>query len=217
MNALKAVIFDMDGVIFDSERAVYDGWRELAEKYGFENLDTPYCKCVGVNYETTRQIFLDFYGENFPFERYSREQSENYHKKYDGGRLPLKAGVFELLEYLKGEGYFTAVASSTRSAVVVRQIKDAGLSKYFERIIGGDMVQKSKPEPDIFIKAVEGLEFENIYVIEDSFNGIRAADAAGFIPIMVPDMIEPDDEMKHKARVILPDLLAVIEFLRGAK
>ena len=76
---MKAVIFDMDGVIFDSERAVYNGWRELAEKYGFEDLDTPYFKCIGVNSDTTRKIFLDFYGESFPYDAYSREQSENYH------------------------------------------------------------------------------------------------------------------------------------------
>ena len=127
--------------------------------------------------------------------------------------MPLKAGISELLEYLRACGYFTAVASSTRSEVVINQIEAAGLSKYFDRIIGGDMVKKSKPEPDIFLKAAEGFDFEKIYVIEDSFNGIRAAAKAEMFPIMVPDMIEPDDEMREKAAVILPDLLAVKKYL----
>ena len=155
VSILKAVIFDMDGVIFDSERAVYALWCEMAEKYGFENVDVPYYKSIGTNKEMTRKIFLDFYGEDFPYDHYQKEQSENYHSRYDGGKLPLKKGVFQLLEYLKNEGYFTAVASSTRSAVVMQQIEDAGLSKYFDRIIGGDMVTKSKPEPDIFLKACQ--------------------------------------------------------------
>lgn len=212
---MKAVIFDMDGVIFDSERAVHALWREMAEKYRFCDVDTPYYKSIGTNKDVTRKIFLDFYGEDFPYDEYKKEQSKAYHEKYDGGKLPLKAGVFELLEYLKNEGYFTAVASSTRSEVVRNQIEDAHLAKYFDRIIGGDMVEKSKPEPDIFLKAAEGFVFEKIYVIEDSYNGIRAACAAGMIPIMVPDMIEPDDEMKEKAEVILPNLLAVKKFLEG--
>ena len=212
---MKAVIFDMDGVIFDSERAVHALWREMAEKYGFCDVDTPYFKSIGTNKDATRKIFLDFYGEDFPYDEYKKEQSQNYHSRYDGGRLPLKTGVFELLEYLKSIGCFTAVASSTRSEVVKNQIEAAGLAKYFDRIIGGDMVAKSKPEPDIFLKAAEGRVFEKIYVIEDSYNGIRAACAAGMYPIMVPDMIPPDDEMREKARVILPDLTSVLHFFRG--
>lgn len=212
---MKAVIFDMDGVIFDSERAVHALWREMAEKYGFCDVDTPYFKSIGTNKDATRKIFLDFYGEDFPYDEYKKEQSQNYHSRYDGGRLPLKTGVFELLEYLKSIGCFTAVASSTRSEVVKNQIEAAGLAKYFDRIIGGDMVAKSKPEPDIFLKAAEGRAFEKIYVIEDSYNGIRAAKAAGMYPIMVPDMIPPDDEMREKARVILPDLTSVLHFFRG--
>ena len=67
---MKAVIFDMDGVIFDSERAVYALWCQMAEKYGFKNVDTPYYKSIGTNKDATRKIFLDFYGEDFPYDDY---------------------------------------------------------------------------------------------------------------------------------------------------
>ncbi|MCQ2483179.1 MAG: HAD family phosphatase [Clostridia bacterium] len=212
---MKAVIFDMDGVIFDSERAVFNGWKEIAEKYGFKDLEIPYMKCIGVNAASTRKIFLDFYGNDFPYDDYCREQSANYHAKYDNGRLPLKPGVFELLDYLKKEGYCTAIASSTRTAVVENQIRDAGLLKYFNLIVGGDQVAKSKPEPDIFLKAAEGLgsDFSDVYVVEDSYNGIRAAFKAGMKPIMIPDMLPADDEMREKAAVVLDNLKAVIDWL----
>ncbi len=205
----------MDGVIFDSERAVFNGWKEIAEKYGFNDLEIPYMKCIGVNAASTRKIFLDFYGSDFPYDSYCREQSANYHAKYDNGRLPLKPGVFELLEYLKNEGYYTAIASSTRTAVVENQIRDAGLLKYFDCIVGGDQVTKSKPEPDIFLKAAENLcsDFSDVYVIEDSYNGIRAAYNAGMKPIMVPDMLPADDEMCNKAVVVLEKLTDVIDWL----
>ena len=213
----KAVIFDMDGVIFDSEQAVYNGWKELSQKYGFENLDIPYMKCIGVNGASSRRIFLDYYGEDFPYDKYKDEQSKNYHEKYDGGRLPLKKGVRELLQNLKTNNYKVAIASSTRTALVVRQIEEADLAQYFDVIVGGDMVSRSKPEPDIFLRACDelGCEPGEAYVIEDSYNGIRAAFAAGMHPVMVPDMLAPDDEMAQKAEAVLDDLTAVWEYISG--
>lgn len=212
---MKTIIFDMDGVIFDSERAVFNGWLELSRKYGFENLEIPYMKCVGVNSKMTKKIFMDYYGEDFPYDKYCKEQSENYHRKYDNGKLPMKKGVVELLTALKENEYEIGIASSTRAEVVRHQIEAAGLMEYFKVIVGGDMVEKSKPAPDIFVKAAKELggKVESTYVIEDSYNGIRAAYVAGMIPIMVPDMIEPDDEMKEKARYIKGDLLEVKDLL----
>lgn len=213
----KAVIFDMDGVIFDSEQAVYHGWLELADKYHLIDIEKIYRKCIGVNSEMTRQIFLDYYGEDFPYDEYKAEQSKKYHERYDNGRLPMKPGIEELLISLKKKQYWIAIASSTRTELVEEQIKNAGLREYFDVIIGGDMVKKSKPEPDIFLKAAEclGVLPEEIYVIEDSYNGIRAAFAGKMIPIMVPDMLEPDSEMREKAKYICKDLYEVRELLEN--
>lgn len=212
---MEAVIFDMDGVIFDSERLVYEGWKALSVKYGFDNLDEIYMKCIGVNSATCRQIYLDFYGKDFPYDKYRQERSDDYHARYSGGRLPMKAGVEELLKYLKETGYKIAIASSTRSALVKEQIEDAGLMKYFDVIVGGDQVKKSKPEPDIFLKAAELLVVkpENAYVIEDSYNGIRAAKSAHMRPIMVPDMVQPDEEMQDKAWKICDSLKDIITLI----
>ena len=205
---LSAFLFDLDGVIFDSERAVFNEWKLLSEKYGFPDLEKPYMKCIGVNAETCRRIFLEFYGEDFPYDRYCAERSRNYHEKYDHGRLPLKDGVRELLACLKQRGFPTAVASSTRTEIVSSELRDAGLDRYFDAVIGGDMVPRSKPAPDIFLKAasVLGAEPASCCVIEDSYNGIRAARAAGMFPVMIPDMLPPDEEMREKAALILPSL-----------
>ena len=214
---MKLIIFDMDGVIFDSEQAVFDGWKELSIKYGFENLEIPYKKCIGVNAVKAREIFLDYYGEDFPYDEYCAEQSRNYHAKYDGGRLPLKPGIKELLKALRAKDYKIAVASSTRVGLVKQQIEDAGLAEFFDVYVGGDMVERSKPNPDIFVEAAnrlsDGTDNKDIFVIEDSYNGIRAAHAAGMRPVMVPDMVEPNDEMREKAEFIkdsLEDVIAIV-------
>ena len=217
---MRSIIFDMDGVIFDSERATHDCWMEIARRHGFaEDLDVPYMKCIGVNAQMTKEIFCAHYGADFPYEEYRIEESKLYHDTYDHGRLPLKPGIREILTWLKENGVDTAVASSTRRAVVLSQLRDAGLDKYFDRIIGGDMVTKSKPEPDIFLKALEGTDImpEEAIVIEDSYNGIRAAKNAGMLPVMVPDMLPPDGEMREKAILIAKDLTEVLAWLKGRK
>lgn len=212
---MKAVLFDMDGVIFDSERVVLEGWQTVARRHGFSHVEIPFHRCIGTNSAVSKKIFLDFYGEDFEYELYHQECSTFYHERCDGGKLPQKPGVRELLVYLKENGYYTAIASSTRRSLVEQQVIDAGLRPFFDCIVGGDMVTKSKPEPDIFLKAAEAVagERSDIYVIEDSFNGIRAAQAAGMFPIMVPDMVPPDEEMKQKAGIILQNLLEVKDFL----
>ena len=212
---MRAVIFDMDGVIFDSERLVCALWVELGAKYGFSDVWTPYRQVIGVNAAQARATFLDFYGPDFPYDRLKEEQSRLYHARYDGGRLPLKSGVRPLLEALEAAGVYTALASSTRTEVVEGQLRNAGLRPFFSRVVGGDQVQKSKPEPDIFLRALAGTDIApgETVVIEDSFNGIRAAHRAGMRPVMVPDLLAPDEEMKNLAEVILDDLCQVQIYL----
>ncbi|MCQ2565762.1 MAG: HAD family phosphatase [Clostridia bacterium] len=215
---LKAVIFDMDGVIFDSERASFQAWKELSVKYGFEeNFDANYYSIIGTNRDLNRKLFKEYYGADFPYDDYADEKQEICRQRYSNGRMPKKTGITELLEYLKSLGIYTAVASSTYSDIVTTLMDEAGLRSYFTLIVGGDMITRCKPDPEIFLKSIDGtgLKPEECAVIEDSYNGIRAAYAAGMFPIMVPDMLPPTDEMKEKAGIILPDLLAVKDFLEA--
>lgn len=211
---VKTVVFDMDGVIFDSEKLCLACWTEIAEKYGIRDIEAACRECLGVNEKKTKETMFARYGEDFPYETYKREASALFHSRADGGRLPKKPGVKELLGYLKENGTKLAVASSTRYGVVEQELRDGGLLAFFDTVIGGDMVKAGKPAPDIFLRACRELCAvpSETYVIEDSYNGIRAAHAAGMIPVMVPDLAEPTEEMKKLARVILPSLFEVKEY-----
>ena len=213
----KAVIFDMDGVIFDSERLVLTSWKEVGKKHGFTIEEDLFYLCVGVNAVETKQIFLRHYGQDFPYDEYKKEASAWYHERFDNGRLPMKPGIRELLTYLKEEGYKIGLASSTRQVTVTQEITDAGLLPYFDNLTCGDMLQKSKPEPDIFLMACDALSVkpEEVVVIEDSYNGIRGANRAGTTPVMVPDMIAPDEEMRSLSHIILENLFEVKEWMMG--
>ncbi len=214
MKKFDAVIFDMDGVIFDSERAVMNCWLVLADKYHIENITEPYLACTGTNMQKTKEIMLNAYGEDFPYDRYAKEASTMYHEKYDGGRLPMKSGVVELLSFLKKNGKKIALASSTRKETVINQLRDANILDYFDEVVTGDMVTKSKPEPDIYLLACEkvGVTPKSAYAIEDSYNGIRSAYRGGLRPIMVPDLLQADDEMEGIAEAVIENLEGVIKY-----
>lgn len=212
-----AVVFDMDGVIFDSERATIDCWLELAEKYNIENMEEALLMCTGTTKVRTKEIMQETYGEEFPYDTYAKEASAMYHEKYDGGRLPMKPGVVELLTYLKDKGKKIALASSTRKETVMSQLRDAKILPFFNVVICGDMVERSKPAPDIFLKACEelGVKPERAFGIEDSYNGIRASQSGGLRTIMIPDLLPANEEMRERSEVVLATLLDVINYLEA--
>ena len=90
MREYDAVVFDMDGVIFDSERATLVCWLEIAKKYDIKDIEKPYMACTGTTYARTKEIMMETYGPDFPYEEYAKEASIIYHERYDGGRLPVK-------------------------------------------------------------------------------------------------------------------------------
>ena len=197
LDEINSVIFDMDGVIFDSEKVICDLWIQYAREVNLPGIDELILRCIGITDKATEAIFTEAYGKDFPYRDHKKVISTRFHERYDGGKLPKKPGIEHLLKALKESGFRVALASSTRVEVVTNEIRDAGLLDYFDVIIGGDMVSKSKPDPEIFLKAAEELKAkpEECYVIEDSFNGIRAAHAAKMHPIMVPDLLKPTPEI----------------------
>ena len=208
------VIFDMDGVIFDSERAYIAAYKKLAPKYGLNDFEVIHRACmdsIGANRQKTKEIFFAYVGHEFDYLAY-REDVQAELNKND---YVIKPGVYEIFDWLREIGAKIALASSTREVSVRKSLGKADLVKYFDQIVCGDMVSHSKPHPEIFLKAAETLQVapETCYVIEDSFKGIRAAHAAGMHPIMVPDILQPDEEIRGLAEVVLPSLFEVKEYL----
>ena len=214
---MKAFIFDMDGVIFDSERLYIDCCIEVAEKLGMDQIVETCHRCIGVTTEVTRAILLETYRDIDLVDRFREQSVALVRSKIDSGLLEIKPGVRELLDFLFAKGCRIAIASSTRTDIVEKELADAGLRGYFSAVVGGDQAQRSKPNPDIFLKAAEllGEKPGNCVVIEDSFNGIRAAKAAGMTAIMVPDQLVPDEEIRGLADFVLPSLLVVKEQIKS--
>ena len=224
---IKTVIFDMDGVLFDSEKLDKKAWENLAETFGVEDIIKAFEKCIGTPDENIMNILQEYIdrsrtsgslrepdGVVLSGAKFRQQTLEVFDRFVEEYGMPLKYYASECLENLKNKGYRLGLASSTPVERVRKQLSDTGLLSFFDDIVGGGMFKKGKPDPEIFLMSCKrlGTPSETV-VIEDSFNGIRAAYSAGMEPIMVPDIVPPDEEMKEKSWKILKNLKEVTEIL----
>lgn len=210
---MKTVIFDMDGLIVDSEVRALKAWRTVAEKRGIPGIDELFPKMIGMNVYTRGLLFAEVYGKDFPFAECDNEVRSLAHGYEAVSPVPLKKGVRELLSYFRENGFKIAIASSGLYSTIERRMKYHGIFEYFDVIVSGDMVTKSKPDPEIFLLCAErlGVPPSEITVLEDSQNGIRAAHAAGMRPVMVPDLAAPEKDVAAMAYAICSSLFEVKE------
>ena len=197
MENIKAIIFDMDGVILDSESISDITWRKAAEEKGLSVNDEILNACRGSNKNDTIQTLKKYYGSNFDSEAFLERTSELFHEIEEKDGIPLLPYAKEILEYLKPR-YRLALASSTRGPTVERQLRAAGVIDFFETRTTGEMVEHSKPNPEIYLMACKsiGMNPEDCAAVEDSLNGIRSAYAADLKPVMVIDKVQPTDEIR---------------------
>ena len=212
---MKAAVFDMDGLMFDTERVAILAWDYAGEKMGLGKTGYMVYKTLGMNVKMSGQVWVKEFGAQYNEEDLWMYTREFMHDFYSKNRVPVKKGLYVLLDYLKNHGYKLAVASSTSQHGVERNLKDAGVFDYFDAVICGDMVTKSKPEPEIYLKACEALGAEpaEALALEDSRNGLLSAHRAGMKVIMVPDLWEADEEIKGFLWNMCEDLERVKEFL----
>ena len=211
---MPVIVFDMDGVLVDSERLVLRSWECVGRDLGLHGLHELFFRCIGTTHASTRRVFAEAYGESFDYEAF-RDRTRVYYMQFTKEGVPLKPGVMELLCWLKEHGWRTGLASSSREVNVRRNMEVTGMGLYFDTLVCGDMLTASKPAPDIYLRACAELRAEpaTAYAVEDSRNGILSASAAGMKALLVPDMVEPDEVMKSRAAAVLPDLLAVRDYL----
>lgn len=216
---IQAIVFDMDGVLFDTERISCESWGRAAAEMNLGDVSEGITGCIGLNYNDTVLLMNRLYGENFPFEEFYEVVRKEFYREIEENGLPLMTGVREILDYLKEGGYKIGLASSTNKKSILSHLEKTGLTDYFTVVVSGDMVEHSKPEPDIYLKACEGLGVlpKAAMAIEDSPNGIRSAYRAGMIPVMVPDMVQPDEEITSLLYRKCDSLLAVIELIKSER
>jgi HAD superfamily hydrolase (TIGR01509 family) len=212
---VSAVIFDMDGVMFDTERIAVQTWRRVGEVIGYNIPETIIIESIGCDASNTQKLFEERLGENFPFSRARELRLQYAAEVITQHGVPVKEGLFELLEVLEAHSLLKAVATSTERSRAEFLLRSSHLIDRFDALVFGDEVLHGKPEPDIFVLAAERLGFsaEKCVVLEDSELGIRAAHAAKMIPIFIPDLKPLPKDVEALTNKIFPSLFDVATFL----
>ncbi|GHS99410.1 phosphorylated carbohydrates phosphatase [Synergistales bacterium] len=210
---LKAVIFDMDGLMFDTEMLNMKGWKYAAKLHGYEVTDEMIHSHVGTTVANARRQMAEHFGPDFDFDAVRKDRLHFSASYIEEHGTPLKPGLRELLAHLRNARIKTAIASSTEEPIVRFDLDNACLGHDFDAIICGDRVQNGKPEPDIFLLALKelGVGADESLVLEDSYNGIRAAHRAGIRSVMVPDTLPSTPEMESLFFRKCGDLFGVID------
>mgnify|MGYP001161442138 FL=1 len=183
---LKAVLFDMDGVIVDTEPLHYKAYLKMFETVGVEVSKEMYTNFTGQStYTICKQICRNFNLKNSP-EELVRIKRNNFTKLfYEEENLQLIEGVEKLIKDYHKNGLTLILASSASMFTINNVTKRFKLNTYFKDKLSGADLKASKPNPEIFIKAAESanVETKECIVIEDSTNGIKAANSAGIFCI----------------------------------
>lgn len=213
---IKYAIFDMDGTLFDTEEMFQRSWMITSEKYGLENADQVYQGVAGAPAEVAKNLLRINYGDRIDPDAFFLERTMLTLEFFETEGIPVKAGCFELLEFLREQKIPCAVATSTPRWIAEKNIKAAGVYEYFDEIVTGDMVQHGKPSPDIFIEAGRriGAHFNDTIVCEDSINGLRGAYAAGMKPVFVFDRQSLDADTRKVIFEECESLSDVIEIIK---
>ncbi|WP_159349598.1 HAD family hydrolase [Roseomonas harenae] len=212
---IEAVIFDMDGLLLDTETLAMDALVTAGDALGYD-MPREFCHLmIGAPADRCRALVVEKYGAEFPLARYFETQEEHLRALVDTGRMTMKKGVVELLDDLDRRGIRRAIATSSSRARTEHHLGLVGIAQRFAHIVTRDDVARGKPNPDPFLKAAEllGVAPAACLVLEDSYNGVRAAHAAGMRVIMVPDLLDPTEEMRGTAHRVVQDLHDVIRFL----
>lgn len=215
----QAVIFDMDGLMLDSERALLGCLAQAGAEAGHALPEAFLLSLIGSSDALTRQRIAEQVGAD-AVDALLQDSYARYERLVAAG-VPHRPGIIDLLDTLVVHGVPRAVATSTRRPLALRKLESAGLLRYFEHVATSSDVARPKPAPDIYLLAAArlGVEPQHCLALEDSPTGVRAALAAGMTVIQVPDLLQPDADVRALGHAIagsLHDVRGLLLPLLGA-
>lgn len=215
---IKAVLFDMDGTILDTERIHKRCWEQAMADMGISFSPTTFYDLIGLNDLSTKNYFKKNYGfTDDQYEKMSRSAYTHSREYTVKNGIPVKAGFFDLSDYLIKNGIKTAVVTSSICSEAAHNFQRANITTPFDVIIGGDSVTKGKPDKEPYENAAVavGISKEECLVIEDSTNGIKSAYAAGIRCVYIKDMVDIPEDVKALAEFSADNLNDVIGIINN--
>jgi len=196
----------MDGLLIDSERIIMQACIASAKQVGITYTQAEYVELIGRAGPDSSRIMVEQLGgvQNFNQVMQGLDALLAEHNN----TFPLKNGVLPLLKYYQSSNIICSVASSSSVHHITHRLSHVGVFDYFSYITSGQEVTWGKPNPDIYLLAIEklGISPEECIAFEDSENGARAAIAAGLKVVVIPDLKQPSDYVREHCHQVISSL-----------
>lgn len=218
MEEIEAIVFDMDGVMFDTEKLWVNSVIKTNEEYGFNMSIDVVLDCIGKRNDFIDKQFKEVMGKDFDTNKFRELNIKYMEKEIETNGMPIKKGLIELLEYSKSKNIKLAIDSSSTFDKIKKNLEKANISiKIFDYVIGGNMVTKPKPDPQIYSISCGFLKADpkKTLALEDSNYGIISATGAGMKAILINDLQIPTDETLKISYKVLDSLYDVISLLEN--
>ena len=212
----SAVIFDMDGTMLDTERTYREVFDRAARDCEVEFPQSLHFELLGRNSKDTERHLAARWRDAALVTRFLERCRHHHVQCFDARPLVMKPGLLELLDFLEARDVPKIVATSTRRSNAIPRLEKANLLHRFLSVTTGDQVEHGKPAPDLFLLAASTINVAppECVVLEDSEAGVDGAHAAGMGVFMIPDMKQPCDATRGRARAVCATLTEVQQQLQ---
>ena len=188
---IKGIVFDFDGLILDTESPEFQAWQEVFAPYGIELPLSKWAAAIGSSLQSFDPVI---YLEETIGKTVDEEKIRTFHRQRSLELIckqQVLPGVVEYLDKAVEIGLRIGLASSSDRAWVIGHLTRLDLVHYFEVILTLEDVERIKPNPDLYLKAVERLDLmpDQAVAFEDAPNGILAAKRAGLYCVAVPNSL----------------------------
>ena len=214
---VEGVVFDMDGLLLDTEIVYRAAMIEAGQVFGIGFTGEIYAAMVGKTTPECGVMLRELFGETFPVQSYFERVWADVEDLLKA-ETRLKAGVIEILDFLDDRGLPRGIATSNGKPAVERYLGRFDLLPRFNAVVAHHDVTRHKPHPDPYLEAARRIGVDPLacLALEDSHPGVRAAHAAGMMTVMVPDILDPNEEMHEKCVHIADSLHHVLDLLKAA-
>lgn len=205
------MVFDLDGTLIDSESLVLEAYMAAARRHDVPFTHEQFLSLVGRHRQHSEMKMREYFGETFPLEQFYASVGEHVGDRH----APLKPGVIALLDKLDLSNTPYALATSSGPGWVTKHFAAHNFADRFRGIVTREDVTHGKPHPEPYLKAstILGHLPPDILAVEDSPTGVASAHAAGLMTLMIPDLIQPDDETRARVLHVGTSLEDVLQLL----